>query len=448
MMTDEGKGDEGVDVVDNETGEITRIDPTVLTSIYKIEVDAQVATAKQWPRRSIKEIRNELVSMACLDEDTAEEMIYALPRGGKPIRGASVRFAEALMYCYGNGRVDAYVVDINKQGKYVEAIGVYYDLERNVGRRARVRRRIVDRRGFIFNDDMILVTGNAACAIAGRNAILTGIPKPIWGESYARAYAMIAGTIETLATKRNKAVKAFAHFGVKPEQVFMALGYKDESQVQLDDIVTLRGMISALKSETETVESMFDPRRMTGVKPEGGANPLGDEEEEEDKVSSESRAAKKSDAAAVAAKKTEAEAKTAADAKAAAAEGLAPEDQEADADAGAKPQQEAASASKPAEATEQAPAAKDAPAPAAASPKPAAKAKAPAAPPPPKTEAEYEAHFDRWIADKSITSPERVTDKWKGEMKMRNDSFVTEEARNRMIAKKNARIVELGGSVP
>jgi hypothetical protein len=46
-----------------------------------------------------------------------------------------------------------------------------------------VRRRIFDSRGRLFNDDMITVTGNAACAIAKRNAILSGVPKSAFGTS-------------------------------------------------------------------------------------------------------------------------------------------------------------------------------------------------------------------------------------------------------------------------
>jgi len=54
------------------------------------------------------------------------------------------------------------------------------------------------------NDNM---TGNAACVIAERNAILNGIPKSLWGPAYERAFALVAGTTQTLGEKIARAEK-------------------------------------------------------------------------------------------------------------------------------------------------------------------------------------------------------------------------------------------------
>jgi len=227
--------------------------------LQKAEIDQQIATAKQYPR-SIKLAVSKIKTLALLDEQTAEECMYALPRGGKPITGPSARFAEIVSQSWGNGRVDARITHVDRDEGYIEAEGVYLDLEENVATRRRVRRRITNKQGRIFSDDMIIVTGNAACSIAARNAVLAGVPKAVWRGAYEEARGVTAGDVQTLAETRDKSIKAFAQFGVKPEQIYGALGVKGEVEITIDHIPVLRGMYSTLKNGEETVETMFTAR--------------------------------------------------------------------------------------------------------------------------------------------------------------------------------------------
>jgi hypothetical protein len=160
---------------------------------------------------------------------------------------------------------------------FVEAEGVFHDLETNSSTTARVRRRISDKRGKVFNDDMIIVTGNAACSIAMRNAILAGVPKPLWRRAYETVQATITGDVTTLSVNREKALKALAAFGVKPEQLFTALGREGIEEITVDDIGTLRGMYSALKNGEATVEEMFFGTVKAASQHERVADPLSDE---------------------------------------------------------------------------------------------------------------------------------------------------------------------------
>ncbi len=228
-------------------------------SLARAEVDQQIATAHAFPRSISKAVKN-ITSLATLDKTSAEECIYALPRGGKPIKGPSIRLAEIISSQWGNCRVGARVVHVDKIEKYVEAEGVFHDLESNTATTARVRRRISDKGGRVFNDDMIVVTGNAACSIAKRNAILGGVPKAVWRKAYEAVEHVITGDVKTLVVRRDGAIKAFAMFGVKPDQIFEALEVKGLDDITLDHIVTLTGMHSALKSGEETVEVMFGPK--------------------------------------------------------------------------------------------------------------------------------------------------------------------------------------------
>lgn len=231
-------------------------DASLAVGLSRAEIDTQISTARRFPR-NLTQVRARLLSLVTLDEETAEECMYALPRGGKPIKGPSIRFAEALQSAYGNCRTAARVVFVDRVEKVVIAEGIFHDLETNAAKRGEVRRRIVDKKGRLFNDDMIAVTGNAAGSIALRNAILGGIPKAVWRAAYGEALKVIAGDVKTLSENRGKALKAFAQFGITPEQVFTALGVAGELDITLDLMPTLRGMYATLKNGESTVEEMF-----------------------------------------------------------------------------------------------------------------------------------------------------------------------------------------------
>lgn len=251
------------------------VDASLAVGLTRAEIDTQIATARRFPRE-LTDVRNRLLTYVTLDEETAEECMYALPRGGKPIKGPSIRFAEALKASFGNCRVAARIVHVDRVEKVVIAEGIFHDLETNAASKAEVRRRIVDKHNRLFSNDMIIVTGNAACSIALRNAILSGVPKPVWRKAYDAVQRVIAGDQITLSENREKAVSAFARFGVTPAQVFESLGLASEIDITLDHIPVLRGMYAALKNGESTVEEMFAP----ASKAAGHAtvaNPLSDE---------------------------------------------------------------------------------------------------------------------------------------------------------------------------
>lgn len=300
---------------DPETGEVLTGLPvgydagnqSLAVSLARAEVDQQIATARALPRHPAK-VMQAILSLATLDEKSAEECVYALPRGGKPIKGPSIRLAEIISSQWGNCRVGARVVHVDRVEKYVEAEGVFHDLETNTATTARVRRRIVDRYGKVFNDDMIVVTGNAACSIAKRNAILGAVPKAVWRKAYDAVESVIAGDVATLVERREKAMKAFAAFGVTPERVCQALAVTAVDDITLEHMPILMGAHAALKNNEATVEELFPvPGKETdgdGAKPRtlsdrldalAGASADDNQEQEQKKPAAE-KAAKKSDA--------------------------------------------------------------------------------------------------------------------------------------------------------
>lgn len=231
-------------------------DSSMVAMLNKSEIDQQIATAHKYPR-SIKRFRDEAAAMVTLNEKVASECIYALPRDGKTIEGPSARFAEVVASAWGNSRAGARVV--NDQGDFVTAQGVFHDLERNVAITYEVQRRIVDKQGRRFKPDMIGVTSNAACSVALRNAILKGVPKAFWADMYEAARAVVMGDFQTLANRRSEAIKVFLGYGVSKEQIFATLGVSGEEDITLENLVTLRGILTAIKDGDTTPEQAFAP---------------------------------------------------------------------------------------------------------------------------------------------------------------------------------------------
>lgn len=293
-----------VSTYDPETGELpatTGPSQSMVSSLVKAEIDTQVATAHAYPRSVARVIRN-VQSLVTVSEEAAEECNYALPRGGKPITGPSIRLAEIVAGQWGNCRVGARVVHVDKIEKFVEAEGVFHDLETNTATTARVRRRIVDRNGRLYNDDMIVVTGNAACSIAKRNAILGGVPKAVWNEAYQVALRTIKGDVKTLPERRDNAFKQFAAFGVKPEQIYAALDVGGADDVTLEELATLGAMLKAIRDGEQTVEDYFPAQSKGGPSAKGTSAKLaeiagkGDKSEgDKPKADSKAKASAKSD---------------------------------------------------------------------------------------------------------------------------------------------------------
>ena len=220
-------------------------------------VDTQVATAKRYPR-SIAQFRKDAEALACLDAETAGECMYALPRSGKTIEGPSARFAEILLYAWTNARGDAEVIDEGET--HLTAQGTFIDLQRNVAVRKKVKRRITDKHGRRYNDDMIVVTGNAAISIALRNAVFAGVPKAIWKAIYQKARLASIGKAGTLTQARQNSITWYGKAGVKPETLYAYLKVQGIEDITEDHVVTLVGLANAIKDGEISVEDAFSPR--------------------------------------------------------------------------------------------------------------------------------------------------------------------------------------------
>lgn len=231
-----------------------------IQSIAKAEIDMQISTAKAYPRDITMFVRN-ATTLATLDVDTAISCLYSLPRQGKMIEGASVRLAEIIFSTYKNVRAGAEIISNN--GKQIVSRGYAYDLEANTYYSCDVTRSIIDKNGKQYNESMQVTTGNAANAIAFRNAIYKIIPMAITKSIILKVKGVIKGSIKDIVTRRANAVKYFEDLGVKKELVFEKLEVKGIEGIGEDELITLLGFINAINNNETTIEDCF-PK----VKPE------------------------------------------------------------------------------------------------------------------------------------------------------------------------------------
>lgn len=226
----------------------------MLQAINRSEIDMQVSTAKNYPRE-LTQVLNKIETYATMDTETAEDCFYVLRRGGSTIEGISVRMAEIIASAWGNLRVQTRI--IGNDGKTITSQGVCHDLETNVAVSVEVKRRITDKYGKTYNEDMQVVTGNAASAIAFRNAVLKVVPKAVTKKVIARAKEVALGQSLDLETSRQNMIQYFAKLGVTEQQLYEYLDIKSREEIDKEAVFELRATANAIKEGTTTIEESF-----------------------------------------------------------------------------------------------------------------------------------------------------------------------------------------------
>lgn len=242
--------------------EIMPAEATTLDVFHRGEIDMQIATAKRYPR-SLQTFLRKAKEQVTFNERIAEACYYVLPRGGKKLEGPSVRMAEICLGSWGNSRAESRVIEITEKELTSEA--VCWDLENNVAVRVSVKRRITNSNGQRYNDDMITVTGNAANAIAFRNAVFKVIPGHYVAQLLEDAKRVVRGDEKTLVSRRDALIKAFADLGVKPAQICALRGKPGVGDLDLDDIAELRGVYTAIRDGDTSVKEVFSQETPTAA---------------------------------------------------------------------------------------------------------------------------------------------------------------------------------------
>jgi hypothetical protein len=232
------------------------------------QFESQIDIAKRYPR-DLTRIINNSIAIVTMDRETAETCNYSLPRGGKTLSGASVHLARIIVQQYGNLRVESRVSKVDP--KQVHAEAVCFDLESNVAVKVTTSKSILNKHGQRFKEDMIIVTGKAAAAIAYRNAVFSVIPKAIVDKVYKSAMNKITGNItneEQLIKRRTDALKKFKDdYAVEERELLEHLGLNTINQIDQQQIVNMIGMFNSLKDGEFSVDEMFGRKKKEEPKP-------------------------------------------------------------------------------------------------------------------------------------------------------------------------------------
>lgn len=231
----------------------------MLQAINRAEIDIQISTAKQYPR-DINAVLNKIETYATMDKETAEECFYVLRRkddhgNQNIIEGLSVRMAEIIAGAWGNLRVQARI--IGNDGRQITAQAVCHDLETNFAVSKEVKRSILTKKGYTFSEEMQVVTGNAACSIAFRNAVLAVIPKAVTKKVINHVKLVSLGQAIDLETSRKNCLTNLAKAGVSEKMVLFYLGKNSVADIDQEAIFVLRGTWNAIKEGTASVQECF-----------------------------------------------------------------------------------------------------------------------------------------------------------------------------------------------
>lgn len=236
---------------------------TALDAVARAEIDVQIATARRFPR-NLTTFKNRLRAMATLDVETAEQCFFSLPRGNKIVQGPGVRLSEMAASSYGNIRYGARILGESEDGKRIRAMGYCHDLETNVAVEVEAQRRITNKRGRKYNDDMVATTAQAAVSIALRNAIFRIVPRALVKPAYERAKVVATGDAKTHGQRRVEVLERLATLNpaITEERILSTLGHQSVEDLTVDDLTHLIGLGTAIRDGEIGIDEAFpEPER-------------------------------------------------------------------------------------------------------------------------------------------------------------------------------------------
>ncbi len=106
-------------------------------------------------------------------------------------------------------------------------------------------------------DDMIAVTGNAACSIALRNAVFRVVPRALITPVYEAAKRVAVGDVKSLTSKRAQIIGRLKQMGAKEAAILAAVGAEKIEDIDLAKLEVLIGLGTAIKDGETTLETAF-----------------------------------------------------------------------------------------------------------------------------------------------------------------------------------------------
>jgi hypothetical protein len=223
------------------------------------EVQAAVFMAKRFPRDENFAIAR--IAQTCQRKGLAEKAIYSYPKGGQNVTGPSIRLAEAIAQSWGN--IQSGVVELEQRPGESVCMSYCWDLETNTRdtKIFTVSHSIQTKKGAKMLTDPREIYEHVANQGARRKraCILAVIPKDVVDSAMEACQRTLAsGAKEPLIDRLRKMVNVFqTELSVPLESIERYMGYKLDSFTEMD-MVTLRGVYTAIKDGASKREDYFD----------------------------------------------------------------------------------------------------------------------------------------------------------------------------------------------
>lgn len=223
------------------------------------EVQVAMVAAKRFPR-DIYSSYNRIIQ-DCKRRTLAEKAMYEYPRGGQTVTGPSIHLARAIARSWGNLDSGFKVLEQNQKESTVMAY--CWDLETNY-RETKVftvqHIRETKKGAYLLTDsrDIYEMIANQA-ARRERSCILSVIPQDVVDAAVGQCNATLQS--EARMTKEDairEIIRLFQEqYGVSKDMLEGYIGRKAEAFTN-QSVIRLRGVYTAIKDGTASVEQYFD----------------------------------------------------------------------------------------------------------------------------------------------------------------------------------------------
>lgn len=234
----------------------------------RAEVESAVVVAKRYPRD--EQAAYELAMTRCSRFGFAEKGYYSFPRGGTQIEGPSVNLARGLATAYGNMRYGATVIRDTDERRGVRAFA--WDIQSNTYVFAETEfKKLIQRKvgkgrnrktEWVKPDERDLrELTNKHAAILVRNCILQVVPSDFVEDAYVRCRETVTEKVKGGKSKMlQRVVDAFAKLKVTPQDICKRYGIKKVEELNVPQIVELRGIYRAVKDGAIPAHQAFQSR--------------------------------------------------------------------------------------------------------------------------------------------------------------------------------------------
>jgi hypothetical protein len=251
----------------------------VLAAQAKATIQARYIVAERRPRDG-DAVRQKMMR-ECERTSFAESALYKKPVGGKTISGLSVRYAEAVARVYGNLLIDPAIIydDATKRIVRVTATDLETNttyskdllIEKTVERKQlKQGQQALSSRLNSYGDRVFLVEATeddtltkeaALMAKARRQLILMLVPGDLQDECSDAINSTIAKKVASDPdAEKKKLIDAFDDLGIRVEQLKMFLGVDDLSALTPKDLITLRGVYTAIRDGETNWRELMEQR--------------------------------------------------------------------------------------------------------------------------------------------------------------------------------------------